>query len=144
MMAAFAGYGFPKAHAASMPRWPGARPGAKPTTRRVYRAVLANWGGYYPQSVYLNEARRLGLRAAPAARQPRPPAVQRSYPTASRCWVHGPRPGPRPDPPGAPRNRRVRELLTSSRVPLLVEGTVERDPATGEPVLHANNLWKIE
>src|SRR5260370_12361022 len=28
-------------------------------------AVLANWGGYYPQSVYLTEARRLGLALRP-------------------------------------------------------------------------------
>jgi DNA polymerase III alpha subunit len=28
-------------------------------------AVLANWGGYYPQSVYLTEARRMGLPLRP-------------------------------------------------------------------------------
>jgi len=62
MMAAFAGYGFPKAHAASY---------AQVAWRSVWckahypaefmAAVLAGWGGYYRQPVYLNEARRLGL-----------------------------------------------------------------------------------
>jgi DNA-directed DNA polymerase III PolC len=63
MMAAFAGYGFPKAHAASY---------AKVSWRSAWckthfpaefmAAVLANWGGYYSQRVYLSEARRMGLR----------------------------------------------------------------------------------
>ena len=45
-----------------MPGWPGTPPGAKRTTRIFFMAaVLANWGGYYSQRVYLNEARRLGL-----------------------------------------------------------------------------------
>ncbi len=62
MMAAFAGYGFPKAHAASY---------AQVAWRSAYckvhhpaeflAAVLANWGGYYRQDVYLLEARRMGL-----------------------------------------------------------------------------------
>ncbi|MBN2145886.1 MAG: DNA polymerase III subunit alpha [Anaerolineales bacterium] len=62
LMAAFAGYGFPKAHAASY---------AQIAWRAVWckvhypellmAAVLANWGGYYSQRVYLMEARRLGL-----------------------------------------------------------------------------------
>jgi len=66
MMAAFAGYGFPKAHAASY---------AKVSWRSAWckthfpaefmAAVLANWGGYYSQSVYLGEARRLGLTVRP-------------------------------------------------------------------------------
>jgi DNA-directed DNA polymerase III PolC len=66
MMAAFAGYGFPKAHAASY---------AQVAWRSAYckthypgpfmAAVLANWGGYYRQSVYLTEARRLGLSIQP-------------------------------------------------------------------------------
>jgi DNA polymerase III alpha subunit len=66
MMAAFAGYGFPKAHAASY---------AKVSWRSAWckthypaefmAAVLANWGGYYSQRVYLSEARRLGLRVRP-------------------------------------------------------------------------------
>ena len=63
MMAAFAGYGFPKAHAASY---------AKVAWRSVWckthfpsefiAAVLANWGGYYSQRVYVSEARRMGLK----------------------------------------------------------------------------------
>ena len=66
MMAAFAGYGFPKAHAASY---------AKVSWRSAWckthfpaefmAAVLANWGGYYSQRVYLSEAHRLGLAVRP-------------------------------------------------------------------------------
>jgi DNA-directed DNA polymerase III PolC len=62
MMAAFAGYGFPKAHAASY-----ARVGWRSAWCKTHfpgefmAAVLANWGGYYSQRVYLSEARRLGL-----------------------------------------------------------------------------------
>lgn len=66
MMAAFAGYGFPKAHAASYAKvaWQSAwckqhYPGP------FLAAVLANWGGYYGQQVYLTEARRLGLAVRP-------------------------------------------------------------------------------
>lgn len=66
MMAAFAGYGFPKAHAASYAQvaWRAAwckahLPGP------FMAAVLANWGGYYGQRVYLTEARRLGLALRP-------------------------------------------------------------------------------
>jgi error-prone DNA polymerase len=65
-MAAFAGYGFPKAHAASYAQvsWRSAWckthfPG------EFMAAVLANWGGYYSQRVYLTEARRLGLSIRP-------------------------------------------------------------------------------
>lgn len=63
MMAAFAGYGFPKAHAASY-----AKIGWRSAWCKQYfpaefmAAVLANWGGYYSQRVYLSEARRLGLK----------------------------------------------------------------------------------
>jgi DNA polymerase III subunit alpha len=66
MMAAFAGYGFPKAHAASY-----ARIGWRSAWCKEYfpaefmAAVLANWGGYYSQRVYLSEARRLGLNVRP-------------------------------------------------------------------------------
>ncbi len=66
MMAAFAGYGFPKAHAASYAQvaWRSAWckthfPG------EFMAAVLANWGGYYSQRVYLSEARRLQLKSRP-------------------------------------------------------------------------------
>jgi DNA-directed DNA polymerase III PolC len=61
-MAAFAGYGFPKAHAASYAQigWRSAWcKGHFPAD--FMAAVLANWGGYYSQRVYLTEARRLGL-----------------------------------------------------------------------------------
>jgi DNA polymerase III alpha subunit len=66
MMAAFAGYGFPKAHAASY-----AQVGWRSAWCKEYfpaefmAAVLANWGGYYSQRVYLSEARRLGLKVRP-------------------------------------------------------------------------------
>jgi len=62
LMAAFAGYGFPKAHAASYAQiaW------RSTWCKRHYPAefmagVMANWGGYYRQRVYLNEARRMGI-----------------------------------------------------------------------------------
>lgn len=66
LMAAFAGYGFPKAHAASYAviAWRGAW--CKNHHPALFMAaVLANWGGYYSQRVYLTEARRLGLRLKP-------------------------------------------------------------------------------
>jgi DNA polymerase III alpha subunit len=65
-MAAFAGYGFPKAHAASY-----AVVGWRSAWCKTHfpaefmSAVLANWGGYYSQRVYLSEARRLGLKVYP-------------------------------------------------------------------------------
>jgi DNA polymerase-3 subunit alpha len=66
LMAAFAGYGFPKAHAASYAQisWRGAW--CKAHQPAAFMAsVLANWGGYYGQRVYLNEARRMGLSLHP-------------------------------------------------------------------------------
>lgn len=62
MMAAFAGYGFPKAHAASYAQvaWRSAWCKAH-YPAEFMAAVLANWGGYYRQRVYLNEARRMGI-----------------------------------------------------------------------------------
>lgn len=66
LMAAFAGYGFPKAHAASY-----AVVGWRSAWCKTHfpaefmSAVLANWGGYYSQRVYLSEARRLGLKVYP-------------------------------------------------------------------------------
>ena len=66
LMAAFAGYGFPKAHAASyaLVSWRSAW--CKTHEPAVFlAAVLANWGGYYSQRVYLTEARRLGLAVRP-------------------------------------------------------------------------------
>ena len=63
LMAAFAGYGFPKAHAASYAQiaW---RAGWSKTHHPAFfmASVLANWGGYYRQPVYINEARRMGLK----------------------------------------------------------------------------------
>lgn len=63
MMAAFAGYGFPKAHAASYAKvgWRSAWC-KEHFPAEFMAAVLANWGGYYSQRVYLSEARRMGLK----------------------------------------------------------------------------------
>ena len=66
LMAAFAGYGFPKAHAASyaLISWQSAW--CKTHLPAFFMtAVLANWGGYYRQSNYLTEARRMGLAIRP-------------------------------------------------------------------------------
>ncbi len=66
MMAAFAGYGFPKAHAASYAQvaWRSAWCKAHYPAAFI-AAVLANGGGYYRQKVYLNEARRMGVPISP-------------------------------------------------------------------------------
>jgi DNA polymerase III subunit alpha len=66
MMAAFAGYGFPKAHAASYAKvgWRSAWC-KEHFPAEFMAAVLANWGGYYSQRVYLSEARRMGLKVHP-------------------------------------------------------------------------------
>jgi DNA polymerase III subunit alpha len=66
MMAAFAGYGFPKAHAASYARLGWRSAWCKTHFPAEFMtAVLANWGGYYSQRVYLGEARRMGLVIRP-------------------------------------------------------------------------------
>jgi DNA-directed DNA polymerase III PolC len=66
LMAAFAGYGFNKAHAASyaLAAWRSAWCKAH-YPAEFMAAVMANWGGYYSQRVYLNEARRMGLVVRP-------------------------------------------------------------------------------
>ena len=62
LMAAFAGYGFPKAHAASYATVSWRSAWCKSHYPAEFMAaVLAGWGGYYRQRVYLNEARRMGL-----------------------------------------------------------------------------------
>jgi len=63
LMAAFAGYGFPKAHAASYAQvaWKAAWCKAH-FPAEFMAAVLANWGGFYSQRVYLTETRRMGLK----------------------------------------------------------------------------------
>ncbi len=62
LMAAFAGYGFPKAHAASYAQVAWRAAWCKIHHPSIFMAaVLANWGGYYSQRVYLTEARRMGL-----------------------------------------------------------------------------------
>lgn len=66
LMAAFAGYGFPKAHAASYAQIGWRAAWCKTHHPAIFLgAVLANWGGYYSQRVYLTEARRMGLCIAP-------------------------------------------------------------------------------
>ena len=66
MMAAFAGYGFPKAHAASYAKLGWRSAWCKSHYPAEFMAaVLANWGGYYSQRVYLSEARRMGLIIRP-------------------------------------------------------------------------------
>lgn len=66
LMAAFAGYGFPKAHAASYAKIGWRSAWCKTHHPAIFMAaVLANWGGYYSQRVYLTEARRMGLPIRP-------------------------------------------------------------------------------
>lgn len=66
LMAAFAGYGFPKAHAASyaLTAWRSAWCKTYYPAEFI-AAVMANWGGYYSQETYLMEARRMGLKVHP-------------------------------------------------------------------------------
>ncbi|MDO9086335.1 MAG: DNA polymerase III subunit alpha [Anaerolineaceae bacterium] len=66
MMAAFAGYGFPKAHAASYARVAWQAAWCKTHFPAEFMvSVLANGGGYYSQRVYLSEVRRMGLVVHP-------------------------------------------------------------------------------
>lgn len=66
LMAAFAGYGFPKAHAASYAQVAWRSAWCKTHFPAEFMAaVLANWGGYYSQQVYLAEARRMHLTIRP-------------------------------------------------------------------------------
>jgi DNA-directed DNA polymerase III PolC len=66
MMAAFAGYGFPKAHAASYAKLAWNAAWCKTHYPAEFMAaVLGFGGGYYSQRVYIMEARRLGLQLCP-------------------------------------------------------------------------------
>ena len=66
MMAAFAGYGFPKAHAASYAHLAWQSAWCKTHYPAEFMsAVLGFGGGYYSQQVYLMEARRLKLPLHP-------------------------------------------------------------------------------
>jgi len=66
LMAAFAGYGFPKAHAASYAQVAWRSTWCKRNYPAEFMAaVMANWGGYYRQRVYMNEARRMGIPLRP-------------------------------------------------------------------------------
>jgi DNA polymerase III alpha subunit len=63
MMAAFAGYGFPKAHSASYAQTAWRSAWCKTYYPAEFMAaVMANWGGYYDQETYLMEARRMNLK----------------------------------------------------------------------------------
>ena len=83
MMAAFSGYGFPKAHAASysLVAWRSAWCKAH-FPAEFMAAVLANWGGYYSQRVYMSEARRMGLAV-------RPPHINHSKREFTACYPDG-------------------------------------------------------
>ena len=83
LMAAFAGYGFPKAHAASYAQVSWRAAWCKAHHPALFMAaVLANWGGYYGQSRYLMEARHLGLAV-------RPPHVNHSQREFSVSYPEG-------------------------------------------------------
>ncbi len=83
MMAAFAGYGFPKAHAASYAQVAWRSAWCKTYFPAEFIAgVLANWGGYYSQRVYLMEARRLGLVV-------KPPHINHSQPEFCVSYAAG-------------------------------------------------------
>jgi DNA-directed DNA polymerase III PolC len=83
MMAAFSSYGFPKAHAASysLVAWRSAWCKAH-FPAEFMAAVLANWGGYYSQRVYMSEARRMGLAV-------RPPHINHSKREFTACYPEG-------------------------------------------------------
>ena len=82
MMAAFAGYGFPKAHAASYAQIAWNSAWCKTHYPAEFlSAVLANWGGYYSQRVYLMEARRLGF-------PPHPPHINFSGRESTVVYAH--------------------------------------------------------
>jgi DNA polymerase III alpha subunit len=81
LMAAFAGYGFPKAHAASYAQVSWRAAWCKAHHPALFMAaVLANWGGYYGQGRYLMEARHLGLAV-------RPPHINYSQPEFSVSYL---------------------------------------------------------
>jgi DNA polymerase-3 subunit alpha len=83
LMAAFSGYGFPKAHAASYAQVSWKSAWCKTHYPAFFMAaVLANWGGYYSQRIYMNEARRMGLKL-------RPPEVNNAEPEFSVKILEG-------------------------------------------------------
>jgi DNA-directed DNA polymerase III PolC len=83
MMAAFSGYGFPKAHSASYASTAWRSAWCKTHYPAEFMAaVLANWGGYYNQETYVAEARRMGLEI-------RPPHVNFSKSQFSVTYIEG-------------------------------------------------------
>jgi DNA-directed DNA polymerase III PolC len=83
LMAAFAGYGFPKAHAASYAQVAWRAAWCKAHYPAIFMAaVLANWGGYYSQRSYLTEARRMGLST-------RPPLLNHAQKEFSLSYIEG-------------------------------------------------------
>ncbi len=90
MMAAFAGYGFPKAHAASYAQVAWQAAWCKTHFPAEFmNAVLANGGGYYSQRVYLSEARRLGLKTLPPHINHSLPQFRVTYPQGEACLYMG-------------------------------------------------------
>ncbi|HTP11692.1 MAG TPA: DNA polymerase III subunit alpha [Anaerolineae bacterium] len=66
LLAAFAGYGFPKAHAAGYAALAYRLAYLKTHyPAEFFAARLAVWGGYYSPRVYMSEARQLGLSVQP-------------------------------------------------------------------------------
>ncbi len=66
LLAAFAGYGFPKAHAAGYAALAYRLAYLKTHyPAEFFAARLAVWGGYYSPRVYMSEARQLGLNVKP-------------------------------------------------------------------------------
>jgi len=83
LMIAFAGYGFPKAHAASYAQVGWRSAWCKTHYPALFMAaVLANWGGYYSQRVYLTESRRMGLAI-------RPPHINHAKHQFSMKYIEG-------------------------------------------------------
>ncbi len=78
LMAAFAGYGFPKAHAASYAQVSWRAAWCKAHHPALFMAaVLANWGGYYGQRRYLMEGVPPWAGCATATYQLLPMRIQR-------------------------------------------------------------------
>ena len=135
MMAAFAGYGFPKAHAASYARVSWRSAWCKTHFPAEFMAaVLANWGGYYSQRVYLSEARRLGLTI-------RPPHINYS---GRNFVVAAPEPGQKVLFMGLDQvrdltGRTIERILRSRPFPALEDFLARVDPRRQE----AENLARV-
>jgi len=117
LMAAFAGYGFPKAHAASYARvaWQSAwckTHHRRCSWRRCWRTGRLLWAAGVPDG-----SAPAGAEAAPTAGQLRPARVQRPLPGGPADPVHGPEPGARADPPHPGAHPALPPLHVLSRFP---------------------------